>query len=185
MTIKTPTKQDTFTISYQRQEAKKVIGMEYELMEHFGFNRSQLHKSLVRDAYRQLRMFWALRGLSMKVHTNTRVENEANKNWWCPLLNAQGHWQEMENVSWGLSSRTDSRDLFQQKEKRIGIFCLGPFNLQRQPNPREIKNLFSQKNPLGFLGSQGDRQSSSIVPAMQCCCRFKGRFNLLDKTFVL
>ena len=56
MTIKTPTKQDTFTISYQRQEAKKVIGMEYELMEHFGFNRSQLHKSLVRDAYRQLRM---------------------------------------------------------------------------------------------------------------------------------
>ena len=44
MTIKTPTKQDTFTISYQRQEAKKVIGMEHELMEHFGFNRSQLHK---------------------------------------------------------------------------------------------------------------------------------------------
>tara|TARA_B100002051_G_scaffold171782_1_gene162376 strand:+ start:607 stop:855 length:249 start_codon:yes stop_codon:yes gene_type:complete len=56
MTIKTPTKQDTFTISYQRQEAKKVIGMEYELMEHFGFNRSQLHKNLIRDAYRQLRM---------------------------------------------------------------------------------------------------------------------------------
>ena len=56
MTIKIPTKQDTFTVSYQRQKAKKVIGMEYELMEHFGFNRSQLHKSLVRDAYRQLRM---------------------------------------------------------------------------------------------------------------------------------
>ena len=56
MTIKTQTKQDTFTISYQRQEAKKVIGMEYELMGHFGFNRSQLHKNLVRDAYRQLRM---------------------------------------------------------------------------------------------------------------------------------
>ena len=56
MAIKIPTKQDTFTISYQRQEAKKVIGMEYELMEHFGFNRSQLHKHLVRDAYRQLRM---------------------------------------------------------------------------------------------------------------------------------
>ena len=54
MAIKTPTKQDTFTISYQRQEAKKVIGMEYELMEHFGFNRSQLHKNLVRDAYRKL-----------------------------------------------------------------------------------------------------------------------------------
>jgi len=56
MTIKIPTKQDTFTVSYQRQKAKKVIGMEYELMEHFDFNRSQLHKSLVRDAYRQLRM---------------------------------------------------------------------------------------------------------------------------------
>ena len=56
MTIKTPTKQGTFTISYQRQEAQKVIGMEYELMKHFGFNRSQLHKNLVRDAYRQLRM---------------------------------------------------------------------------------------------------------------------------------
>ena len=56
MTIKTPVKQDTFTISYQRQEAKKVIGMEYELMEHFGFNRSQLHKNLVRDAYRKLSM---------------------------------------------------------------------------------------------------------------------------------
>ena len=56
MTIKPQTKQDTFTVSYQRQEARKVIGMEYELMEHFGFNRSQLHKNLVRDAYRQLHM---------------------------------------------------------------------------------------------------------------------------------
>ena len=56
MPIKTPIKQDTFTISYQRQEAKKVTGMEYELMEHFGFNRSQLHKNLVRDAYRKLSM---------------------------------------------------------------------------------------------------------------------------------
>ena len=56
MTIKAPAKQDTFTISYQRQEAKKVIRMEYELMEHFGLNRSQLHKNLVRDAYRKLSM---------------------------------------------------------------------------------------------------------------------------------
>ena len=54
MTIKTPTKQDTFTISYQRQEAEKIVGMEYKLMEHFEFNRSQLHKNLVRDAYRKL-----------------------------------------------------------------------------------------------------------------------------------
>ena len=72
MTIKTPTKQDTFTISYQRQEAEKVIGMEYELMKHFGFNRSQLHKNLVRDAYRQLRMLWALSSLSTAVFTNRR-----------------------------------------------------------------------------------------------------------------
>ena len=46
----------TFTISYQKQEAEKVMGMENELMEYFGYNRSQLHKTLVRDAYRQLRM---------------------------------------------------------------------------------------------------------------------------------
>ena len=56
MIIKAPTKQDTFTISYQKQEAKKVIGMEQELMKHFGYNRSELHKNLVREAYRQLRM---------------------------------------------------------------------------------------------------------------------------------
>ena len=56
MAIKTPTKQDTFTISYQRQEAKKVIGTEYELKEHSGFNRSQLNKNLAKDAYRQLQM---------------------------------------------------------------------------------------------------------------------------------
>jgi len=56
MTIKSPAKQYTFTISYQRQEAKKIIGMEHKLMEHFGFNRSQLHKNLVRDAYRKLSM---------------------------------------------------------------------------------------------------------------------------------
>lgn len=49
-------KTKTFTISYQKQEAEKVMRMENELMEHFGYNRSQLHKTLVRDAYRQLRM---------------------------------------------------------------------------------------------------------------------------------
>ncbi len=49
-------KTKTFTISYQKQEAEKVTKMENELMEHFGYNRSQLHKTLVRDAYRQFRM---------------------------------------------------------------------------------------------------------------------------------
>lgn len=49
-------KPTTFTISYQKQEVEKVLGMEFELMEHFGYNRSQLHKTLVRDAYRHWRM---------------------------------------------------------------------------------------------------------------------------------
>ena len=49
-------KTKTFTISYQKQEAEKVTKMENELMEYFGYNRSQLHKTLVRDAYRQFRM---------------------------------------------------------------------------------------------------------------------------------
>tara|TARA_Y100001933_G_scaffold154679_1_gene152943 strand:+ start:157 stop:360 length:204 start_codon:yes stop_codon:yes gene_type:complete len=60
MTIKIPAKQDRFTISYQRQEAKKIIGMEYKLMEHFGFNRSQLHKTLVRDAYRKMTLLYSI-----------------------------------------------------------------------------------------------------------------------------
>lgn len=34
-----------FTISYQKQEAEKVPGMETELMDHFGYSRSQLHKT--------------------------------------------------------------------------------------------------------------------------------------------
>ena len=46
----------TFTISYQKQEAEKVMGMENELMDHFGYNRSQLHKTLVRDAYQHLKL---------------------------------------------------------------------------------------------------------------------------------
>ena len=51
----------TFTISYQKQEAEKVMGMENELMEYFWYNRSQLHKTLVRDAYRKLRMLWKIK----------------------------------------------------------------------------------------------------------------------------
>ena len=40
-------------ISYGRKEAKKILRMEDELMDHyhFGYNRSQLHKNLARDAY--------------------------------------------------------------------------------------------------------------------------------------
>ena len=79
------------------------------------------------------------------------------KNWRCPLLHAEGYWQEMENVSWRLASRTDSRDLFQQKEQTVRIFFLGPNALQRQPNPRAIMNQFSQKNPPEILRSWGAR----------------------------
>ena len=38
-------------ISYGRYEAPKLLKMENKLMEHFGYNRSQLYKSLLRDAY--------------------------------------------------------------------------------------------------------------------------------------
>ena len=41
-------------ISYGKREAKKILRMEDELMEHFGYNRSQLHKNLVRDAYSKI-----------------------------------------------------------------------------------------------------------------------------------
>ena len=41
-------------ISYGRKEAKKILRMEDELMDHFGYNRSQLHKNLVRDAYSKI-----------------------------------------------------------------------------------------------------------------------------------
>tara|TARA_Y100001968_G_C19292770_1_gene685065 strand:- start:323 stop:499 length:177 start_codon:yes stop_codon:yes gene_type:complete len=49
-------KQVKVSISYQRNEAPKVMKMEDELMYYFGYNRSQLHKSLVRDAYKKYRM---------------------------------------------------------------------------------------------------------------------------------
>ena len=53
----TPTnenKQVKYHISLSSKEAKKVMKMENELMEHFGYNRSQLHKNLIRDAYTKI-----------------------------------------------------------------------------------------------------------------------------------
>tara|TARA_S200002703_G_C3706376_1_gene216975 strand:- start:546 stop:722 length:177 start_codon:yes stop_codon:yes gene_type:complete len=44
------------SISYGTFEKERIFRMEEELMEHHGYNFSQLHKCLVRDAYRQLRM---------------------------------------------------------------------------------------------------------------------------------
>ncbi len=54
MTTATAIKPIVHSISYQQQEAPKVLAMETYLMDHFGFNRSQLHKQLVRDKYRTL-----------------------------------------------------------------------------------------------------------------------------------
>ena len=47
----TAAKQVKQHISYGRYEAPKLLKMEHKLMEHFGYNRSQLYKSLLRDAY--------------------------------------------------------------------------------------------------------------------------------------
>ena len=47
----TAAKQVKHHISYGRYEAPKLLKMEDKLMEHFGYNRSQLYKSLLRDAY--------------------------------------------------------------------------------------------------------------------------------------
>ena len=41
-------------ISYQGLEAKKVLHMEDVLMQKYGYNRSQLHKVLVREKYQQV-----------------------------------------------------------------------------------------------------------------------------------
>ncbi len=47
-------KQVKSNISYGRREAKKIIRIDDELIDHFGYNRSQLHKNLVRDAYSKI-----------------------------------------------------------------------------------------------------------------------------------
>ena len=48
-------KQVTRTISYARHE-ERVLNMEDYLMGHYGYDRSQLHKALVRERYHQVRM---------------------------------------------------------------------------------------------------------------------------------
>ena len=55
-TIENPTlKTIVKAISYQSSEAK-VLEMEDWLMQHNGYNRSQLHKQLVREKYQMQRM---------------------------------------------------------------------------------------------------------------------------------
>ena len=57
MATATPTKENKqvkYHISLSSKEANKVMKMENDLMEHFGYNRSQLHKNLIRDAYTKI-----------------------------------------------------------------------------------------------------------------------------------
>lgn len=49
-------KQIKKSISYGEFEKERLFMMEKELMQHHSYNFSQLHKSLIRDAYRQMRM---------------------------------------------------------------------------------------------------------------------------------
>jgi len=49
-------KQVVVSISYQKNEANKILMMEDWLMSHYGYNRSQLHKQLVRKEYQQAKM---------------------------------------------------------------------------------------------------------------------------------
>ena len=48
-------KQVKRTISYGRHE-DRVLNMEDYLMDHYGYDRSQLHKILIRERYHQVRM---------------------------------------------------------------------------------------------------------------------------------
>ena len=49
-------KQVKASISYQQQEVDKALKMESELMKHYGYNRSQPHKTLIRERYSQVYM---------------------------------------------------------------------------------------------------------------------------------
>ena len=52
--LQTPPKQIKRSISYGAHETR-VLEMEDYLMQHYGFNKSQLHKTLVRERYYQVR----------------------------------------------------------------------------------------------------------------------------------
>ena len=53
----TPTKQqpNKKMVSYQEQEIERLSLMEGSLMDHYGYNYSQLHKNLVREKYYALK----------------------------------------------------------------------------------------------------------------------------------
>lgn len=48
-----PAKRNKFTISYKENEVKKFTEMELYLMEKYCYDRSQLHKELIRKEYKQ------------------------------------------------------------------------------------------------------------------------------------
>ena len=68
-------KQVKRTISYGRHE-ERVLNMEDYLMDHYGYDRSQLHKVLVRERYHQLRFVWEELYMPAKNFPIPSVENE-------------------------------------------------------------------------------------------------------------
>ena len=42
-----------FTVYYTEREAEKIPKMELVLMDAYGFDRSQLHKELIKEKYRK------------------------------------------------------------------------------------------------------------------------------------
>ncbi len=57
MNFTTEKKQLRKPVSYGGHE-HRVIDMENYLMDHYGYNFSQLHKTLVRERYYQVRTLW-------------------------------------------------------------------------------------------------------------------------------
>ena len=67
--------------------------MEDELMDHFGYNRSQLHKNLVRDAYLKISLLWIFNSIillprrrSRRQSSNFLISNQNKSFWWLPLI---------------------------------------------------------------------------------------------------
>ena len=52
--MQTLTKQQRVNISYGGYEAESLLKKEKDLMEFYGWNRSQLHKKLIRDRHEQV-----------------------------------------------------------------------------------------------------------------------------------
>ena len=55
-TIAKDLKQVKSTVSYGKNECLKLKKMEQTLMEHYGYDFSQLHKVLIRERYNQIRI---------------------------------------------------------------------------------------------------------------------------------